>query len=283
MFTPRNLGKLNPRHRLRKASLILHEVEAGIRGHDREASRRAADYGRSIAAFLAADPDSPGRVVMLARAYIEASGFPASSGEAVEEGEIRALNALRHHLLRESGQSPADWDLVDPSTGKPGPGLGTTYPGMRVFLEDIRSPFNVGSMLRSAEAFGMDEVLLSPDTADPGHPRAARSAMGAAALVSWRRASLDELEGLAKLDGGGSIFALELGGTPLGEFPFPDRGIVILGSEELGVSAEALGRCDLGKVSIPMVGAKGSLNVGVAFGILLSAWSASLAKKRRSY
>ena len=97
--------------------------------------------------------------------------------------------------------------------------------------------------------------------------------MGAVELVSWRRAGLECLEGLP-------CFALELGGLPLAEFEFPARGIVVLGSEELGVSPEALGRLSLGSVSIPMAGAKGSLNAAVAFGILLYAWSEALNGKK---
>ena len=65
---------------------------------------------------------------------------------------------------------------------------------------------------------------------------------------------------------------METGGTPITEFSFPKEGIVIIGSEELGVSPEALKRADYGRVSIPMTGLKASLNVGVAFGILMQAW-----------
>ncbi|GHU63326.1 hypothetical protein FACS189445_6570 [Spirochaetia bacterium] len=56
---------------------------------------------------------------------------------------------------------------------------------------------------------------------------------------------------------------------------------MILGSEELGVSPQALAAADasLGRLSIPTYGAKGSLNVSVAFGIALQAWAAVLAKK----
>jgi len=142
---------------------------------------------------------------------------------------------------------------------------------MRAYLEDLRSPFNVGAAFRSADAFAVEELLLSPFCADPLHPRALRSAMGATELVPWRRGSLEDLDGL------GSVFVLELGGTDLDEFEFPERGVVILGSEELGASPEALSRAEA-RVSIPMHGSKGSLNAGVAFGILLHAWRRSLAR-----
>jgi TrmH family RNA methyltransferase len=69
---------------------------------------------------------------------------------------------------------------------------------------------------------------------------------------------------------------LETGGTAINEFVFPKQGIVIIGSEELGVSPEALERATYGRVTIPMKGIKASLNVGVAFGILMQAWVASL-------
>ena len=74
------------------------------------------------------------------------------------------------------------------------------------------------------------------------------------------------------------IFALETGGTDINEFKFPKEGICIIGSEELGVSPEALNIATYGRVSIPMKGLKASLNVGVAFGILMQKWVESLTK-----
>ena len=74
------------------------------------------------------------------------------------------------------------------------------------------------------------------------------------------------------------VFVLETGGTPINEFNFPKEGIVIIGSEELGVSPEALHRASYGRVTIPMTGLKASLNVGVAFGILMQAWTNALLK-----
>jgi TrmH family RNA methyltransferase len=279
MYSPLALAKLHPKHRLRKASLLLEEAERGMRSSNPHASLAASDYASTLAGFLAADGDAPEEVRKLA-ASARAILTPSAGSETVPEPRvgasadveaIRAVNGLRHLLLRVSGQAPADWDLLDPLSGRPDPAARRAFPGMFSYLEDIRSPFNVGSILRSSDAFGLAELILSPDTADPGHPRALRSAMGSASLVPWRRAGLDALAPPL------AVFALELGGTPLEDFRFPEQGIVVVGSEELGVSAAALSRCDLGKVSIPMSGAKGSLNVGVAYGILLHAWSRSLS------
>lgn len=144
------------------------------------------------------------------------------------------------------------------------------FPGMIVYAEDIRSPFNLGSIFRTAEAFGAERVIVSPLCVPPEHPRAARSAMGTMDYLPWERLSLEEIpEDIP-------VFVLETGGTPIDEFVFPEKGIVIIGSEELGVSPEALARATYGRVTIPMHGIKSSLNVGVAFGVLMQAWTSYL-------
>ncbi|MFP4430621.1 MAG: TrmH family RNA methyltransferase, partial [Spirochaetaceae bacterium] len=68
------------------------------------------------------------------------------------------------------------------------------------------------------------------------------------------------------------VFALETGGRPLEEFAFPPSGVVLIGNEELGLSREARALAGDRVCTIPMAGAKGSLNVAVAVGILLHAW-----------
>ena len=96
--------------------------------------------------------------------------------------------------------------------------------------------------------------------------------MGCIEALGWERRSLDDLpHGLP-------IFALETGGTPISEFSFPPQGICLIGSEELGLSPQALDRAEYGRVSIPMKGLKASLNVGVAFGVLLASWTQSVKK-----
>jgi TrmH family RNA methyltransferase len=73
----------------------------------------------------------------------------------------------------------------------------------------------------------------------------------------------------------GELIVLESGGVPVSQFAFPAQGVLIVGNEELGVSPSLLSKANR-RVSIPLAGAKGSLNVGVAVGIALSWWEASL-------
>ena len=220
--------------------------------------------------------------------------------ETLTAGGYRALfNTLRHALYRQSGVQPSEWDLIAPGlrygtnmpqynasaqnqaaldaetqTGVPSTALSAPrpfYPGVYVYAEDIRAPFNLGSIFRTAEAFGAEKVLLSEGCVSPEQPRAQRSAMGCTQFLPWNYCSL------AALPANLPVFALETGGIPITSFPFPKQGIVILGSEELGLSAEALKSVSAGIVSIPMKGIKASLNVAVAFGILMQYWVAALS------
>jgi TrmH family RNA methyltransferase len=98
--------------------------------------------------------------------------------------------------------------------------------------------------------------------------------MGCIETLGYEQKSLDQLPDDIP------VFALETGGTDINDFDFPQKGICIIGSEELGVSPEALKRATYGRVTIPMKGLKASLNVGVAFGILMQKWVEALEKAK---
>ncbi len=261
MFPLGKLRELSQKTRLRKVARILQAAEVEMAG----TGRWDLDYLRELARLMAGDASAfiSQAANLLAKELAEKSPDPLRT--------IRRANALRNDILRELGAEPAEWDLINPSSGLLSR-TGVVVLPLRVYLEDMRSPFNVGSVFRTAEAFGAEKMLLSPRTPLPTHPRASKAAMRAEQALPWE---VTELESLRGTDG---LFALELGGTPLGQFAFPRSGTVLLGSEELGLSPEALELADagLGRVSIPLAGAKKSLNVAVAFGILMQAWRSSL-------
>lgn len=181
----------------------------------------------------------------------------------------RDRGLLRQTLAAWLGIEAADWDLQAPPDRQ---GDVRRFP-FAAYLDDLRSPFNVGSIVRSAEAYGFETIYHSHSTPGLSHPRARRSAMGAEGFVAVTAVSLAELRNSWQLP----VFALELGGIDIRRFAFPERGLVLVGGEELGLSAEALAWADAsaGRVSLPLYGRKASLNVGVAFGVLAAAWTAS--------
>jgi TrmH family RNA methyltransferase len=262
MITIRKLASLPRRTRLRKTVHLLEQMERECLA-GRAVDRR---YLREVAALLSGDERLGERVRAAARLVTGAAGGA---------DRCRDIDGLRNALLAELGREPAEWDLLTPD----GSGLDRGARAVRdffVYLEDLRSPYNVGSIFRTAESFGVRAIYLSPQTARPDHPRAERSSMGATGVVPWRVCGLEEAaaEAGAVCPAAPGLFALETGGEPLETATLPEPGLVVLGSEELGVSPDALARAEGsgGRVSIPTAGAKASLNVSVAFGILAHAW-----------
>jgi TrmH family RNA methyltransferase len=285
MIAVRKLLSLSPKHGARKAANTLDLAERAYRAGDcsyaawiREfcAAFAPAEYlGAELRALMALCATPAPSAPAASTAPTAPFGLDGYAGLGEPESGARLANRLRRGLEAYGGVSPADWDFLEPLGLPAGSGGRRVFPGVRAYLEDLRSPFNVGSIFRTADAFGAQELYLSGFVPEPSHPRAQRSALGAIAMVSWRRAGLEALEACRAEEGPEAVFALELRGQSIDGFDFPERGIAVLGSEELGVSPEALALCSR-RVSIPMLGAKGSLNVGVAFGVLMDAWRRSL-------
>ena len=141
-----------------------------------------------------------------------------------------------------------------------------------VVLDDVRSMYNVGSVLRSCDAFRVEEVLLCGITAVPPHPEIHKTALGAEDSVSWRHYG-SAMEAVAELKSRGvRVMAVEQceGSTMLNEFT-PEEGrryAVVLGNEVKGVHQEVVDACD-GCLEIPQFGTKHSLNVSVTAGIVV--------------
>jgi TrmH family RNA methyltransferase len=273
MLPLRKLATL-PRHqRLRKAAKIFEGAELRLITFGKIPDDEIEDLKGLAKQLSDEDGFRPAAVELLANTADKIT-------QSTESELRRMLNSVYHLLLSETGRTRADWDFVN-SPGVLDPSKRRPFAGMQVYLEDIRSPFNVGSMFRAAESFGAEKIWLSPFCADPRHKRAERTAMGCVDVVPWERLSHDPFASAVEtLFSGESIFALETGGTPLENFPFPKQGILIAGSEELGVNPGALAAADasLGRVSITCYGAKGSLNVSVAFGIVMQAWASSTSR-----
>lgn len=253
MITLRKLASLPERTRGRKVLLLVQEFKRRL---------REGGAGETLS-------DDESRFV--AEAVTMVLG-PAVAGGAAGQApqpppDLRTLTRWQSRLEATLGVSQADWDLQNP-----GDRLTKARLPFSVWLEDLRSPFNVGSILRTAEAFGFEAVYLSPHCPPVDHPRVQRTAMGASAYLQTGVFALAELQ--TKF-ADAPVFALELGGTAVQEFPFPAKGLLLVGSEELGLSPEALAWADSknGRVTLPLTGAKASLNVGVAFGIAANSWA----------
>ncbi len=133
--------------------------------------------------------------------------------------------------------------------------------GMRpvtLALWQVGDPGNVGTLLRSADAFGAG-LALSEGCADPTSPKALRASMGA--LFRVPLSGFDE-------SGGTRIALVPRGGTPLPDVPLEADIVFVLGAEREGLPADVLAACAV-HASIPQTGDAESLNVAMAGTIAL--------------
>lgn len=138
-----------------------------------------------------------------------------------------------------------------------------------VILDRIQDPFNFGSILRSAEAFGVDTVVIGTGEQVGVTAAVARSSAGAVNYIPIVRvANLTKLaDNLAKRTIH-IVAASEKAGTPAADHDFTAPTALVIGNEGRGIAPDLLARCDA-RVQIPQQGHTGSLNAAVAAAILL--------------
>ncbi|MEI6848066.1 MAG: RNA methyltransferase [Chlorobiaceae bacterium] len=140
-----------------------------------------------------------------------------------------------------------------------------------LMLNNIRSMWNVGSMFRTADAAGIEKMIISGYTATPPRKEINKTALGAQESVAWEY-YVNPLEALASLKSNGvKIYGLEIteGSRAYTAVSFSDFPIcLVVGNEVTGLENEILEMCD-DVLEIPQYGTKYSLNVAVAAGIAL--------------
>lgn len=144
-------------------------------------------------------------------------------------------------------------------------------PRIILLAHTIRSLWNVGSLFRTSDAFGVEKLILSGYTATPPRREISKTAIGAEESVQWEYIE-EPTDTLKKLqEDGWSLVALEQTDTAkkLSNYEPTDKVCIVLGHEVSGISQELLDLCDT-HVEIPMHGMKESINVSVATGIILN-------------
>ena len=137
-------------------------------------------------------------------------------------------------------------------------------------LEGVQDPGNVGTLLRSAAAFGFDAVVLGPGCASPLSPKTLRSSMGAAWLPTLHTEDLPAALQKLRARGVTTLATALYRSRPLDEAgnDFPGGLCVVIGSEGQGLTDATVEACDMA-VRIPMTDRVESLNAAVAGSVLL--------------
>ena len=134
-----------------------------------------------------------------------------------------------------------------------------------VVLDKVMNPTNVGAIIRSAAALGMDAVLLTPGSSDPLYRRAARVSMGTVFQIEWTFLNDDSLDEIKSLGFKTVAMALKDDSLSINDpvLTKEEKLAVIMGTEGDGLSDKTISDCDF-TVKIPMYHGVDSLNVAAA-------------------
>ncbi|HVT69459.1 MAG TPA: TrmH family RNA methyltransferase [Trebonia sp.] len=142
---------------------------------------------------------------------------------------------------------------------------------LALLLDSVGQPFNVGSIVRSAAAFGVESIWLCGNTPDLDMPSVNKTALGTARLVAAYREPSAAAAAKAAAADGFRVVAVELasGAVPLFEAPLDGDVCLAIGNEDHGCSPALLAAVSAAAY-IPQVGRVGSLNVAVAAAVALA-------------
>lgn len=142
---------------------------------------------------------------------------------------------------------------------------------LALLLDSVAQPFNVGSIIRTAAAFGAEHLWLCGSTAPLGHPGVAKTALGTQRLVETTVEANPVAAAKAAAASGLRVVALELatGAVPLPEALLDGDVCLAVGNEDRGCTPALLAVADA-VTYIPQSGRVGSLNVAVAAAVAMA-------------
>lgn len=262
--TPRKARGLSCSARLRAIAASLATVSP-------RTNIGSTDLVRLVADLVEDTRDE--RILVSVRLLVRAEALLAAWRADRPAGASPLIEAIEGEL----GGDDVDWrwehvaEHFDEEVASKEPSFAT---GRYVYLDRVRSPYNVGSIFRTAEAFELDGVILHPLCPEPNHPRAVRTSRGTVDRLRWWVMSPESL--IERTDASQTpLFAIETGGRSLGECILPATGTVVVGAEDTGISESLKAVAQPRVYTIPHGGTRGSLNVATAFGVLCYAWSGS--------
>ncbi len=151
---------------------------------------------------------------------------------------------------------------------------------LALLLDAVQTPYNVGSILRTAAAYRVEHLWLIGATSSPMHPKTQKTALGSQRFVTWTECAEIGPAADEVATAGYTLVGIELaeGARPLHEIDLPADVCLALGHEDRGLSKETLARCAT-VAYLPQLGPIGSLNVATAAAIAMyevrrRAWTA---------
>lgn len=153
-------------------------------------------------------------------------------------------------------------------------GINTTENNLILLLDDIKDPGNLGTIIRTADWFGITQIICSPNSVDVYNPKVIQASMGAIFRMNILYRDLiqtvDELK-IASYE----ILGADMTGEDAFTFNYQQKSVLIMGSESHGLSEELKKASTC--ISIPKTGESESLNVGMAAGIIMAQYKRTIS------
>jgi len=181
---------------------------------------------------------------------------------------------LRVHYCPKCGSRTKLYSYKHPNVSKPSPLLfNWLHREYVAVLDNIRSIYNVGSIFRTSDGFGIDKLFLCGITSTPANIKFHKTSLGSESNLKWEYHNNCVLLCQSLIDEGYLLICLENDNSAIDINNFSlredDKKVaVIVGNEKAGIDPEIL-TISHQAISIPMAGIKESFNVSVAFGIML--------------
>lgn len=159
-------------------------------------------------------------------------------------------------------QSPPGILLVMKKAEKP---LPAQFSGITILLDGIQDPGNLGTIIRTADWFGIQNLILGTGSADVYNPKVIQATMGSLFRVHFWYRDLDQfISEFSSVP----VFAADADGDPPGKWPRASDALLLIGNESLGIHPGLLDKATK-RIAIPGIGQAESLNAAVATGIIL--------------
>lgn len=135
-------------------------------------------------------------------------------------------------------------------------------------LDEIRDPGNLGSIIRTADWFGIRKIIASEHSADFYNPKVINATMGSFTRVQFAYCDLQKTISQFKA----KVFGALMDGDNVRVASFGNRGVIVIGNEANGISSP-IQALVTHRITIPGVEGAESLNAAIATGIVLDNWS----------
>ncbi|MBL9202521.1 MAG: RNA methyltransferase [Opitutaceae bacterium] len=192
---------------------------------------------------------------------------PASAGAAANAPRLRPITATADEMARASHFPTPSTVLAVGRISREPLAAGALDRGLTLALDGVQDPGNVGTLLRIADWFALDRVVLSLDCADLFHQKTINASMGSFARVRTHTADLAAaLAGLA-VPASTPVLGCVLDGESVHTLPALRDAVIVIGSEGRGLSPAVAAQVTR-RVTIPRLGGAESLNAAVAAAIV---------------